>query len=206
MATEISTRDRILEAALSLFAEHGFAGTSVGEIEAAAGLSPRSGALYKHFPSKEAVLEAAFAERMEAVDEFNRRLEMAPLDDLRAELTLIARWGLAELRRERSLVRVIMRDGARRPELTQRFYAAIVQRSLALSRAVLDRIASERGLRIPDPDALAAGVHASLVGFSLQQILFGDGFADVDDERFAAAWVATTLAAIESAERSEVNV
>ena len=45
-----------MAAALPLFARQGFRGTSVGEIEAAAGLSPRSGALYKHFASKRDVL------------------------------------------------------------------------------------------------------------------------------------------------------
>ena len=52
MTTETQpTRERILLAARRLFAEQGYKGTSVGEIEAAAGLSPRAGALYKHFPS-----------------------------------------------------------------------------------------------------------------------------------------------------------
>jgi hypothetical protein len=81
-----------------------------------------------------------------------------------------------------------------------------VERSLALARALLHRIAAERALRIADPDALAVQIHASLVGFSLQQVLFGDDFAAVDEERFAAAWVNSTLAAIESAERSETSV
>jgi len=38
-----------MTAAIELFAERGFDGTSVGEIERAAGLAPRSGALYQHF-------------------------------------------------------------------------------------------------------------------------------------------------------------
>ena len=43
---------------MRLFAAQGFRGTTVGEIEAAAGLAPRAGGLYKHFRSKEEVLEA----------------------------------------------------------------------------------------------------------------------------------------------------
>src|SRR5690349_17475077 len=53
------TRERILDAAVELFGRQGYTRTSVGEIEAAAGLVPRSGGLYKHFPSKRALLEAA---------------------------------------------------------------------------------------------------------------------------------------------------
>jgi len=48
---------RLLDAALTLFARHGYAATSVADIQQACGLSPGSGALYKHFPSKKALLQ-----------------------------------------------------------------------------------------------------------------------------------------------------
>ena len=53
-----STRERIVTEAMRLFARRGFRGTTVGEIEQAAGLAPRAGGLYKHFRSKEEVLAA----------------------------------------------------------------------------------------------------------------------------------------------------
>ena len=43
-----STRQRLLDEGMRLFAERGFRATGVGDIEAAAGLQPRRGALYKH--------------------------------------------------------------------------------------------------------------------------------------------------------------
>ncbi|HEX2436247.1 MAG TPA: helix-turn-helix domain-containing protein, partial [Solirubrobacterales bacterium] len=64
-----STSERILDAAMQLFAERGYRGTSVGEIERAAGLAPRSGALYKHFEGKEDVLERAIERHLEAIDD-----------------------------------------------------------------------------------------------------------------------------------------
>lgn len=48
------TRGRILEAALQLFAETGYAGASIREIATAAGV--QSASLYAHFPSKEHIL------------------------------------------------------------------------------------------------------------------------------------------------------
>ena len=48
------TRGRILEAALQLIAETGYAGTSIREIATASGV--RSASLYAHFPSKEHIL------------------------------------------------------------------------------------------------------------------------------------------------------
>ena len=67
------TRERILDNALRLFAERGYEATSIGEIEVAAGLVPRSGALYKHFASKRALIDVALAERVGAIDSIDER-------------------------------------------------------------------------------------------------------------------------------------
>jgi AcrR family transcriptional regulator len=50
------TRERIHEAGLELFNEHGYTGTSVRELADACGLTP--GAIYNHYASKEALLFA----------------------------------------------------------------------------------------------------------------------------------------------------
>ncbi|MER8186021.1 TetR/AcrR family transcriptional regulator [Kitasatospora sp. NPDC094015] len=52
--TPPGTRGRILQEALGLFAEAGFAGTSIRQIGAAVGIN--SATLYAHYPSKEHVL------------------------------------------------------------------------------------------------------------------------------------------------------
>lgn len=196
------TRQRILDAALELFSERGFTGTSVGDVEIAAGLAPRSGALYKHFPSKRDLLEAAFEERMEAIAEFRARVELTDLGDPRAELTLIGRWGLAELRRERRLVRMVMKDGDRVPAIAEAFRDAIVLPGLALSTDVISRH-GRSGLT--DPEATAAALCAALVGFSLQGALFGDDAAGVDDDRLVRAWVELAMSAIKQDGGSGAN-
>ncbi|MBR3357861.1 MAG: TetR/AcrR family transcriptional regulator [Solobacterium sp.] len=50
------TKDRILEAALELFSQNGYAGTNIRELSASLGLV-KSG-IYKHFESKEAIWDA----------------------------------------------------------------------------------------------------------------------------------------------------
>ena len=67
--SEEGTRERIVSEATRLFAVNGFSGTTVGYIEAAAGLAPRAGGFYKHFRSKEEVLSAAIDRH---VDEMER--------------------------------------------------------------------------------------------------------------------------------------
>jgi AcrR family transcriptional regulator len=54
----VTTRDRILDAALALFNEHGAAPVSTNHIAAALGISP--GNLYYHFRNKEAIVRDLF--------------------------------------------------------------------------------------------------------------------------------------------------
>jgi AcrR family transcriptional regulator len=62
MATQFerraATRAAILQAARLLFGEHGFGATTIDQIGAGAGVA--KGAVYHHFPTKEAVFEAVF--------------------------------------------------------------------------------------------------------------------------------------------------
>ena len=52
----MSTKEKILDAALTLFAENGYNGTSVGQIAKAVGIKAPS--LYKHYKSKEDILNS----------------------------------------------------------------------------------------------------------------------------------------------------
>jgi len=85
---ENTTRQRIIDAALRLIADRGYRGTTVGQIEEAAGLTPRAGGLYKHFASKREVLAAAMQQRSEAIDRVVTTLRQAvrdtPVEDLRS--------------------------------------------------------------------------------------------------------------------------
>jgi len=60
-----ATRTAITRAAENLFAAQGFADTTVDQIAAAAGVA--KGAVYHHFPAKEAVFEAVFLETSAAL-------------------------------------------------------------------------------------------------------------------------------------------
>ena len=85
------TRDRLREAGLRLFVERGYQRTSIADIERAAGLAPRAGGFYRHFPSK-AALAAEIGEA--SIIETRKDLGfegVLPLGDTRAELVLIAR-------------------------------------------------------------------------------------------------------------------
>jgi AcrR family transcriptional regulator len=190
-----STPERILDAAMSLFAERGYRGTSVGEIEHAAGLAPRSGALYQHFKGKEDVLERAIERQLEAMDDLGSALEMLPLGDLRAELTLMARWNLASLDRRAQLARFVHREGDRLPaKLRRKLYERLVERPYSQVVAWLRGRLQDAGAREPDLDALALIMVEPMSSYRALHELFGRVPGDVDDERFVDTWVAVCLA------------
>ena len=197
----VPTRERILTAALELFATQGFDATSTAQIERAAGLSPRSGGLYKHFRSKDELLEVALAQRMQEITALPDRLDLGPLSDLRSELTLIARWGLAELARERELALIVMKEGHRLPAFREAFREAIVRPGHALATEVLRRYSASHNVEFDDIDALGEVLCSALVGFALQGFMLGRDFVDISDERFAAAHVEVALALVEQNER-----
>jgi len=197
----LPTRGRILSAALELFATQGFGATSTAQIEKAAGLSPRSGGLYKHFRSKEQLLEVALAQRLQEISALPERLDLGPLSDLRSELTLIARWGLAELARERELALIVMKEGHRLPAFKEAFQAAIVRPGHALSVEVLRRYSASHDVEFDDIEALGEVLCSALVGFALQGFMFGKDFVDVSDERFASAHVELAMGLVAQNER-----
>ena len=126
-APDSSTRERIVTEAIRLFARHGFSGTTVGDIEQAAGLAPRAGGLYKHFRSKEEVLSAAIERHVREMERMRARFDVMPLGDLGAELTLAARWALAELGEEQLVMKVVQKDGDRFPELVREVHERIME-------------------------------------------------------------------------------
>ena len=125
-----STRERIVSESLRLFAERGYAATSVAEIEAASGLSPGAGGLYRHFRSKEDVLAAAVREHITRTSKqisaaLQREVEIRdrPLVD---RLRLVATIGMGKMREEADLIRVLFRDLDKFPNLIAEMREGIV--------------------------------------------------------------------------------
>jgi len=189
MASELPTRERIVAAALRLFAEHGYRGTSVGDIEAAAGLSPRSGALYKHFPSKAAVLEAAMEQRTRSFEQGDALLAVVPFADLRTELTLSARFTLQEIGAQQQILRVVMKEGDRFPELRDEFRERLVNIGWERARRWWSARCAHHDVPEGDADARMAALFGSLILHPVMITLFGQGPAGVDEDRLVEAWV-----------------
>ena len=75
-----ATIEAILKAARRLFGERGFAATTIDDIAAAARVA--KGAVYHHFPTKEAVFEAVFDEVSRDLLLDIERDEIPPIDTI----------------------------------------------------------------------------------------------------------------------------
>ena len=162
-------RRQIIDAAIACFARDGFHRATMQDICAEARLSP--GAIYRHFPGKDAIVEAIADERHAREAEFMRAaLEVGGVDGLRvfgrASFGSLA--VPAEKRRRRLGVQVwaeaVLNPGIRK----------LVMRGTKPPRDVVARLvreAQESGELADDldPDAVGRVMLALFQGFILQQ-------------------------------------
>ena len=107
------TRQAILDAALDLFADKGYFGTSLRDVATKVGV--RESALYNYFPGKDALFEALLSAHHESKAERLASLLEEPVTDARAMLLQLAYAMLESFvePREQKLFRILMSDGIR---------------------------------------------------------------------------------------------
>ena len=160
----IKTTDRILDTAEQLFAEKGFAATSLRSIMATAGVN--LAAVHYHFRSKEALLDSVIMRRAEPVN--RKRLEMLeeceraaasgplPLEKVIEAFILPAFRLAAETERGPLFVRLVARvhtEGELFPDVLKRNFGP-----------VLDRFTGAFARALPEvpPDRLLLGLHFTM--------------------------------------------
>ena len=136
----MTRRDQILETAADLFAARGFHGVSVADLGAAVGIS--GPALYKHFPSKDAVLAEMLVSISEELLAVGRRRAGAT-DDPRAALAALVGWHVDFALRHKPLIVVQDRDWESLPVEAR-------EKVRTLQREYVDLWAEE--LRLVHPD------------------------------------------------------
>lgn len=192
----VSTRERIIDEAMRLFSQHGYAATSIAKIEAAAGLTPGAGGLYHHFHSKEAVLVAGIERQLARLDALREiRHVLAPLGDRKSELTLIARYILAELDSETDLLRLLASEARKRPELLRAAVDQLVSSTFNGFAAWISERAQPT-LSAEQAAATAAIGLGSLFSSRLLRDVLGIP-APVEDELLVETWVTLMLSTLD---------
>src|SRR5581483_5058007 len=148
------TRQAILDAALDLFAENGYFGTSLREIARAVGV--RESAFYNYFPGKEALFHALIAAEKESHVERLAKLLEAPAGDPRAVLEQLAAMTLDAFSapRQQKLFRVLMSDGMRLAKEGRLNFLERMTSGSDRLQALMHRLIEAGGLRPRNPELL----------------------------------------------------
>lgn len=157
------TRQAILDAALDLFAERGFFGTSMRDVAAAVGV--RESALYNYFAGKDALFDALLAAHQATKSERLTVFAEGPVADGRALLERLAATTLAGFvePREQKLFRILMSDGVRLAKLGRiNLYERMASGRVGVA-GILARLMREGWLRRADPHLLGIAFVSPLV-------------------------------------------
>ncbi len=191
-----TARGRFITEAARLFATQGYAATSVADIQLACGLAAGSGALYKHFPTKQALLEEVVGVHIATMREGRQSFAEQLPDNLQEALHWIARAVWASMARDHQALRVTLRDLDDFPDLLEEIWNEIRTNVYdEFTRWLRDQ--TGRGtVQAADPAATAAVLLASLTYYPILNTLIGHTPGDIDTERFADAWVRHALATL----------
>ena len=188
---QLPPRERFVREAARLFAERGYAATSVGDIQQACGLTRGSGALYKHFPSKRALLGEVIGMHIGTM-RAGEAAERLP-DDLADALRLVVQLVWGGMRRDHQVLRVMLRDLDEHPDLLAEVWEEV-------RRSVYDEFTRwldhRTDIRVTDPAATSAVLLAALTYYPILDTLIGHTPGDLEADRFAEAWVAQALAVL----------
>lgn len=191
-----TSRQRFVQVAAVLFAERGYAATSVADIQTALGLTAGSGAMYKHFPSKRALLEEVVGIHLATMRSGNAEFAAQLPADLEQALGYVADSVWAGMRRDRAVLRVLLRDLDAYPDLLDEVWTAIRNNVYDAFTSWLRAQAAAGTIIVDDPEATGAVLLASLTYWPILDALIGHTPGDVKAARFRAAWVRHALAAL----------
>jgi AcrR family transcriptional regulator len=179
------TRQAILDAALTLFAERGFFGTSIRDIAGAVGIT--ESAIYNYFPGKTELFEALFSAEQASVMKVLSVLKNEPLPDARAALTSLALWVVQQSTepRQQQLFRIFLSDGVRLARDGRIHLLASISHRYATLQELMRRLVRSGALRRADPEQLASEFIGPLLLWRLMTAIGSDFAITRDPEAFA---------------------
>ena len=186
------TRAVILDAARQEFATSGYAATSMESVARCAGVSTKT--LYRLIPNKAALFEAILTS---GIDRFVSRIRLKACDGSDIEGALReAMIAVGELILDGAvirLLRMIVAEGDKFPEISDTFYNKAIKRSESTLANWL-KVQSERGLIAIDNPNEAAGMLLGMLAFQPQRaVLFGHAPAPSREELERRAGVVAAL-------------
>ncbi|MBB6671570.1 TetR/AcrR family transcriptional regulator [Cohnella nanjingensis] len=115
--SNLGSSDRLLLAAINLISERGYNGVTTQEIATAAGLSEKT--LFRHFGTKQKLLEAAF-DRYHYAEEMKKLFKEKLVWDLETDLLTVCRTYHEIMNRNRKMIQISLKDEVQLPGFKER--------------------------------------------------------------------------------------
>jgi AcrR family transcriptional regulator len=115
-------REQIIDAAIQLFSEHGFSGTTTRRLAEAAGVS--EAALYLHFDTKEALYEAIIRRKAAEKAEFREQLAELLGEEPRRVFQTVAEYMIETHTQDPAFLRLLLYSGLEQHTLFRMFFEA----------------------------------------------------------------------------------
>ena len=170
------TRQRLRAAAYRLFFQQGYLATSIDAILAEAGISSKE-TFYRHYTNKEALFVDVLAHLTMEQPGFSEKLATLPpprdLLSLRQALTMLAREILSMMCQPGylPLVRMIIAEAPRFPQLGTLFLSTVTQRGLAILTALLQNAREQQIIADVDFDAVTHTLLGGLLAYILMNLI-----------------------------------
>ncbi|MBA2564583.1 MAG: TetR/AcrR family transcriptional regulator, partial [Gemmatimonadetes bacterium] len=165
-------REQIIDAAIQLFAEAGFTGTTTRRLAEAAGISEAG--LYLHFDTKEALYEAIIRRKATEFAGFSRRLrELMAGEPPRRVFGAFAEFMLETHTRDKAFLRLLLHSGLEQHALFQMFFRAQVRETADLLRSYVEEQQRAGAFRACEPRLVVRAFIGMLVHHLLHQEVFG---------------------------------
>ena len=180
----------LLDAALDLFVEKGFAATRVEEVASRAGVS--KGTLFLYFPSKVDLFKAVVREAITGrFDEWNAELEQFPGDtaDLVREC-MLRWWQRIGNTRASGITKLVMSEAGSFPEIAAFYTQEVIEPGNALIRRILERGVRRGEVRDIDIDSACHSIVAPMIFLTMWKHSLGPCCAvqrSMDPEAFIRA-------------------
>ena len=165
--------DEVLDAALDLFIDKGFAATRVEDIAKRAGLS--KGAVYLYFPSKEAIMEALVRRALVPIAETAGQALSGFTGSPREAFMMLFGIMSGRLRDPRALAvpKLIIREVGRFPELAAMYRREVIERGMPLMQALIRRGVESGDFRPVDPELALRSIVGPIGMHLLMAEIFG---------------------------------
>ena len=186
----------LLEAALDLFVDKGFAATRAEEVAARAGVS--KGTLFLYFPSKEELFKAVVIENLAGrFTEWNAEFEVfegSTSDMLRYCMRIW--WERVGSTKASGLTKLMLSEGGNFPELAEFYRQEVVRPGHALLRRIIRRGIDSGEFAPVDVDHAIYAVIAPMMFLMLWKhsaVICVDDQAEIDPEKYLAIQAETVL-------------